>query len=149
MEWRSLKTMLRRTLLALAALPLAMVAPAFAQAQEQPPIASEPKVELKGTVTKVSTTRGEGMPYLEMRTGPETVKVTLGSMRYLMRHDFNPKAGDAIEVKGYKMKDGVVAIEVSLDGGKPLALRDSQGWPLWMRGGRGRQGSTGNDSEKK
>ncbi len=147
MEWRLLRTMLRTTLLALAALPLAMGTPAFAQAQ--PPIASEAKIELKGAVTKVSTTRGEGMPYLEMRTGSETVKVSLGSMRYLMQHDFNPKAGDAIEVKGYKMKDGVVAIEVRLGGGKPLVFRDSRGWPLWVRGGRGRQGRMGNDSGKK
>ncbi len=127
---------------------LAAVA-ALAQIPEQAPIASEPKVELKGTVLKVSAAPGQGMPYLEMRGGSETVKVSLGSMRYLMQNEFNPKAGDAIEVKGYRMKDGVVAIEVSLAGGKPLAFRDSQGRPLWMRGGYGWQGRKGHDSEKK
>jgi len=141
--------MLRRGLLVLAALPLVMGASAVAQALEQPPIAPEPKVELKGIVSKVSAARGQGMPYLEMRGGSETVRVSLGSMRFLMQHDFNPKAGDVIEVRGSKMKYGVVAIEVSLGGGKSLVFRDSQGWPLWMRGGRGRQGRIGNDSEKK
>ncbi len=130
-------------------LAILMAASAFAQMPEQSPIASEPKVELKGTVSKVSAAPGQGMPFLEVRSGSETVKVSLGSMRYLMQNDFNPKAGDVIEVKGYKMKDGVVAIEISLAGGKPLSFRDSQGRPLWMQGRYGRAGRMGHDTEKK
>jgi len=122
---------------------------ALAQTPEQAPIASQPKVELKGTVSKVSAAPGQGMPFLDMRSGQETVKVYLGSMRFLMQNDFNPKAGDAIGVKGYKMKDGVVAIEISLAGAKPLVFRDSEGRPLWMRSGYGWHGRKGHDREQK
>jgi hypothetical protein len=113
----------------------------------QPPapagIATAEKVELKGTVVRVNAAPGQGMPSLDMRSGQETVNVSLGSMRYLMQNEFNPKAGDAIEVRGYKMKEGVLAIEVTLGGGKPLALRDIQGRPLWSGGVNGRQGRMG------
>ena len=116
----------------------AAAAGAFAQQGEMTPaIASMPKVELKGTVTKVSAAPGEGTPFVEVKKGEETVRVALGSMRYLMEHEFNPKAGDTIEVKGYQLKGGVVAIEARIGGGKTLAFRDSEGRPLWMRGGQG------------
>jgi hypothetical protein len=52
-------------------------------------------------------------------------------------------------VKGYKMEEGVVAIEVGLSGGKPLVLRDPQGRPMWMQGGYGRQSRWGHGKEKK
>lgn len=113
------------------------------------PISGQPLVEMKGTVSKVSAAPGQGMPYLELRSGSETVKVSLGSMRYLMQNDFNPKTGDAIEVKGYKIEDGVVAAEVSLAGGKPLKFRDSQGRPLWIQGGYGRQSRWGHGKQNK
>lgn len=122
---------------------------AFAQPPAPAPISGQPLVEMKGTVSKVSAVPGQGMPYLEMRSGSETVKISLGSMRYLMQNDFNPKAGDAIEVKGYKMEDGVVAAEVSLAGGKPLKFRDTQGRPLWMQGGWGRQSRWGHGRQNK
>ena len=112
--------MFRISLVLLFALQVA----ASAQPPVPAPISGQPMVEMKGTVSKVSAAPGQGMPYLEMRSGAETVKITLGSMRYLMQNDFNPKAGDAVEVKGYKMEDGVVAAEVSLSGGKPLKLVD-------------------------
>lgn len=126
-------------------LPLALLA----QPPLPAPISGQPLVEMKGIVSKVSAAPGQGMPYLEMRSGSETVKVSLGSMRYLMQNDFNPKTGDAIEVKGYKMEDGVVAAEVSLAGGKPLKFRDSQGRPLWIQGGYGRQSRWGHGKQNK
>jgi hypothetical protein len=127
------------------AIGFALLLQALLPAQPPAPavIASAEKVELKGTVQRVNAAPGQGMPSLDMKSGQETVTVTLGSMRYLMQNEFNPKAGDAIEVKGYKMKDGVLAIEVTLGGGKPLALRDNQGMPLWSGGVNGRQGRMG------
>ncbi len=122
---------------------------AVAQPPMEAPISGQPLVEMKGSVSKVNAAPGQGMPYLEMRSGSETVKVSLGSMRYLMQNDFNPKTGDAIEVKGYKMEDGVVAAEVSLAGGKPLKFRDSQGRPLWIQGGYGRQSRWGHGKQNK
>lgn len=112
----------------------------LAQPPEPAPIALSEKVELKGSVLRVSAAPGQGMPTLDMKSGNETVTVSLGSMRYLLENDFNPKAGDPIEVKGYKMKEGVLAIEVTLADRKPLAFRDAQGRPLWSRGMNGRQG---------
>jgi len=104
----------------------------------QAPIAGSPKVELKGRVEKIQLARGQGMPYLEVRTTDKTVRVALGSMRYLMEQDFNPKAGDEVAVTGYQVNDGVVAITVTLPAtGKVLRLRDDAGRPVWMGGRRG------------
>jgi hypothetical protein len=104
----------------------------------QPPMAGGPKVELKGKIEKIQLTMGQGMPYLEVRTSEKTVRVLLGSMRYLMEQDFSPKAGDEVAVTGYKVNDGVVAITVTLPAtGKVLKLRDEAGRPVWMGGRRG------------
>ncbi len=104
------------------------------------PVASNPVVELKGKITKVQVATGEGMPYFEL---DGKTKVLLGSMRYLMENDFNPKAGSRAEVKGYRMADQVVAITVSLpEEKKTLKLRDEGGWPMWG-GGRQARGRAG------
>jgi len=104
----------------------------------QPPMAGGPKLELKGKIEKIQLAMGQGMPYLEVRTVNKTVRVVLGSMRYLMEQDFNPKAGDEVAVTGYKVNDGVVAITVTLPAtGKVLKLRDEAGRPVWMGGRRG------------
>ncbi len=117
---------------------------AFAQQQRaHAPIANAPKVDLKGTITKVQATPGEGMPSLELRSGGKTTRVILGSMRYLMEQDFNPKAGDEAAVHGYQVDGDVIAISVTVRG-KTLRLRDEDGRPVWMRGRRGappKQGS--------
>jgi hypothetical protein len=106
----------------------------------KPPVANSSVVEVRGTIAKVQTARGQGMPYLEVNTANGTVKLYLGSMRYLMQENFLPKAGEALEAKGYKASDGVVAIRVELPASKKvLKLRDENGWPLW-RGGRWRGG---------
>jgi hypothetical protein len=104
----------------------------------QAPISGSPKVELKGKIEKIQLAMGQGMPYLEVRTTDKTVRVVLGSMRYLMEQDFNPKAGDEVAVTGYKVNDGVVAITVTLPAsGKVLKLRDDAGRPVWMGRRRG------------
>ena len=104
----------------------------------QAPITGSPKVELKGKIEKIQLARGQGTPYLEVRTTDKTVRVALGSMRYLMEQDFNPKAGDEVAVTGYKVNDSVVAITVTLPAtGKVLRLRDEAGRPVWMGGRRG------------
>ncbi len=101
-------------------------------------IASAPKVELKGKIEKVEVARGQGMPSLQIRTASGTVRVLLGSFRYLMEQNFNPKAGQDVTVKGYRLKDEVVAISVSLPSeDKTIKLRDEDGRPVWMRGRRG------------
>lgn len=104
----------------------------------QAPVAGSPKVELKGRIEKIQLARGQGMPHLEVRTTGKSVRVVLGSMRYLMEQDFNPKAGDEVAVTGYKVNDGVVAITVTLPAsGKVIKLRDDTGHPVWMGGRRG------------
>jgi len=116
---------------------LAPVAAAFAWQPDTPaPLASAPKVEIKGTIEKVRATPGEGMPFLEVRTGDKTAKVYLGSIRYLMEQDFNPKAGEEVAVRGYQVSGDIIAITVTCRG-KTLKLRDDNGRPVWMRGRRG------------
>lgn len=96
-------------------------------------------MDVRGSIAKIQLVAGQGMPFVEVKTTQGTVKLYLGAMRYLMQENFNPKAGEAIEAKGYKMNEqGVVAIRVDLpDSKKSLKLRDENGRPLWM-GGRQR-----------
>lgn len=105
--------------------------------EPKPPIAENPIVEVRGTITRVQIAMGQGMPFLEVNTPKGLVKLYLGSMRYLVQENFTPKAGDLLEAKGYKMGDSVVAIRVELPTTrKVLRLRDENGWPLWMGGMR-------------
>ncbi len=104
------------------------------------PVKGAPVVEFKGKIERVQIAHGQGMPTLEVRRVEETVKVLLGSMRYLMEQNFNPKAGMEVSVKGYQVAEkNVIAISVAADG-KVLRLRDENGRPVWM-GGRGRGGA--------
>lgn len=118
---------------------LAVASAVLAQpSRMQAPMAGNPKVELKGKIEKIQLAMGQGMPYLEVRTTDKSVRVALGSMRFLLEQDFNPKAGDEVAVTGYKVNDGVVAITVTLSStGKVLRLRDETGRPVWMGGRRG------------
>ncbi len=111
----------------------------------RPPVAGNPVVDVKGTVSKVQIAPGQGMPFLELTSTQGSIRLMLGSMRYLMQEDFNPKAGEAIEARGYRMADGtVVGIRVELPGQrKTLKLRDENGWPLWMGGPRSGMGGGG------
>jgi hypothetical protein len=105
----------------------------------RPPIAGNPVVDVKGTIEKVQIVPGQGMPFLDVNTPKGQVKVFLGSMRYLMQENFNPKAGEPVEARGYRLDDTrVVGIRVELPASKKtLRLRDEHGWPLWMGGRRG------------
>ncbi|MBZ5724392.1 MAG: hypothetical protein LAP87_05285 [Acidobacteriia bacterium] len=97
-----------------------------------------PLIELNGKVARVQITPGEGMPFVTVKSGDRTVKVFLGSMRYLMAQGFNPKRGDEIAVKAYKMNGDMVAASVTLPAGnKTIRLRDEAGRPLWRGGMRG------------
>ena len=99
-------------------------------------VADAPKVEIKGKIEKIHIAMGQGMPSLEIRAAGKAQTVFLGSMRYLMEQDFKPRAGDEATVRGYQVKDGIVAIAVTIRG-KTLRLRDDAGFPLWMRGRHG------------
>lgn len=111
---------------------------ALGQPSGEAPIARNPKVELKGRIQKIQVAQGRGMPYMEVKTADRTATVILGSVRYLMEQDFNPKAGDEVAVAGYEVNDQVFAISVTLiSTGKVLKLRDADGRPVWMRSRRG------------
>lgn len=114
-----------------------------AQSAAKAPVTSNPVVEITGTVGQIQIAPGQGAPHLEVKYGSETTRVFLGAMHYLIAENFNPKTGQAIVVKGYKVGYDIVAIQVTLPLEKQtLKLRDENGWPLWRggpwRGGRGR-----------
>jgi hypothetical protein len=119
----------------------------LAQAPTGPaPIASSPVAYLRGKVAKVDIVWGQGAPSLLVDQGGTTTRVILGSMRYLVQQNFNPKVGEEVDIKGYKAGDVIVASSVTLVGeNQTLKLRDDNGWPLWMggAGGRGRGGPGG------
>ena len=111
-----------------------------ASAQDKAPIAGSPVVETRGVIEKVQTAMGQGMPYLVVKNGGKSVKIYLGSMRYLMEQNFNPKAGADVVAKGYKMNGDVIAISVTLPAeNKTIKLRDENGWPVWRQGQHGEQ----------
>ena len=99
---------------------------------------SVPPVELRGKISSVQVARGQRMPFLEIEENDTATRVYLGSMRYLMQNDFNPKAGEQVEVKGFPRDGDLVAISVTLTSrNKTLRLRDKDGQPLWQSGWRG------------
>jgi hypothetical protein len=101
---------------------------------QAPPPGSQ-KVEIKGTIERVQAAPGEGMPYLELKGEKGVQRVMLGSMRYLMEHNFNPKAGSVAVVKGFLVNDLIIAQSVAIPAEKvTIQLRDENGLPLWRMG---------------
>ncbi|HLI62549.1 MAG TPA: hypothetical protein VKV05_04060 [Terriglobales bacterium] len=108
---------------------------------QQMPARTGPLVEIRGTIQQAQILPGQGTPYLVVSQADKPVRVYLGSMRYLIEQNFNPKVGQEISVRGFQVADGLVAATVALPGSdRVLKLRDENGWPQW-RGGRhhGRQ----------
>lgn len=120
---------------------LAAAGAAFPQGPGAPAaIARSPQIELKGRIERVQLARGQGTPSLVVKSGDASIRVFLGSMRYLMEQNFNPKAGADVVVKGYRLRDDVYATRISLPAeNKVLQLRDDNGRPLWQRGRYGRR----------
>lgn len=134
---------MRRWLIAVALMQAALC---FGQ-PEQPShgspaaLASAERVEVRGTVEKVDFVPGLGTPVLVLKAGEETVRVQLGSMRYLMEKDFNPRAGSAVVVKGFRVNHEILARTVELPAEKKtLELRSADGVPLWRMGRYGKKG---------
>lgn len=105
-------------------------------AQSPPKPAAASVVELRGTIASVNLAPG-GMPSLVVNPvsgRPTTVR--LGSIRYLIAHNFNPKAGQAVIVRGFPQQDvDLIAVSIECPELKQkLVLRDDHGLPLW-RGG--------------
>jgi hypothetical protein len=110
---------------------------AAAALSAQSPVAGYPPIELTGNIARVLMAGERGHPpSLEVKTPDgKSVRVILGSFRYLIEHDFNPKAGTAVHVVGFKAGQEVIAREVTLISEKrTLRLRDKDGWPLWRFG---------------
>jgi hypothetical protein len=96
-----------------------------------------PLVEIHGAIQQAQISPGQGMPYLVVSQTNQPVRVYLGSIRYLIEQNFNPKVGQEVSVKGFQVADGVVAATVALTGSdRVLKLRDENGWPLWRGGWR-------------
>lgn len=101
----------------------------------QASLSGAPKVELKGTIERVQSAPGQGMPFLELKTGKAVQRVMLGSMRYMMEQNFNPKAGNVAIVQGFVSNDLVFARSVSIPAEKvTIQFRDENGVPLWRMG---------------
>jgi hypothetical protein len=104
------------------------------------PAAQNPVVEISGRIIRVNAWQpAAGMPAMTLDVNGVSTRVVLGSMRYLMEQNFNPKTGAEVQVRGYKLSTAVVAIEVRFDG-KTIKLRDENGWPVWRGGGWRRRG---------
>ena len=111
-----------------------------ASTQVAPPAAAGKPVEISGTVGQIHIAAGQGMPHLELKHGAETTPVYLGPMPFLVAENFNPKTGQEIVVKGYKLPDRIIAVQITFVAEKrTVKFRDERGWPVWRGGfGRGR-----------
>jgi hypothetical protein len=100
-------------------------------------LAGAEKVEVEGVIERVQAVPGHGMPYLELKQAGKSYRVLLGSMRYLMEENFQPKAGNSAIVKGFLVDGQIVAQSVELPAEKvTVQLRDRNGVPLWRMGRR-------------
>ncbi|MBI4890779.1 MAG: hypothetical protein HY821_09160 [Acidobacteria bacterium] len=98
-------------------------------------VSTKEPVELKGTIERIQIVPGQGMPLLEVKDEKGTTRVFLGSMRYLMEKNFNPKSGEKVVVKGFRSGQDVYARTVELPGAKQtIELRGEDGVPLWRMG---------------
>lgn len=116
--------------------------PQTESAQTAPPAAAGKPIEISGAIGQIHIAVGQGMPYFELKHGGETTPVYLGPMPFLIAENFNPKAGQKVVVKGYKLSDRIIASQITFIAEKrTVKFRDERGWPLW-RGGfdRGRGG---------
>lgn len=106
--------------------------------QLAPPAAAGKAVELAGVIGRIQVAAGQGMPHFELKHGAEVTRVLLGPMPFLIAENFNPKSGQEVTVKGYRVEDQVVAAEVTFVAEKrTIRFRDEKGWPVW-RGSFGR-----------
>ncbi len=125
---------------------MALLPPLASQTAATPqptPLAASlgPRVEIRGTIERVQLVPGQGTPFLEVKTERGLSRVMVGSMRYLMEKNFNPKAGAQVVVQGFEGAAEIQAITVSLPDEKVfLRLRDEQGVPLWRMGRYGKKG---------
>jgi len=126
----------RRFILAL--LPATM----RAQPAERPPTAAQGPVEIRGRILRVNAGPEQGMPSLEVEAEGRTFRVWLGSMRYLIENDFNPKAGEQVVIRAFRpfadRPEAWAAAITLVQQRRTLRLRDDSGRPLW-RGGPGRR----------
>jgi hypothetical protein len=111
---------------------------ALGGAQPAVPQGTAPAVEIDGRIVKIDLDRGDGTPLLEVKGSSGRVwSVRLAPMHYLVEQDFNPKAGQAVSIKGYpqpalpgnkdkKKLPELVAVSVTLTGsGRTVRLPDA------------------------
>ena len=105
-----------------------------------PSAAAGKLIEIAGTVGQIHIVAGQGMPYFELKRGVEITRIYLGPMPFLIAENFNPKAGQEVAIKGYKLSDSILAAQITFVTEKrTVRFRDDQGWPVWRGAfGRGR-----------
>ncbi len=117
-------------------LAMALVATS-ALAQAPPKYDPATETKLKGTVEELKFVPPAGakqVGYLMLKSGSDTIQVFLGPKKFLDDMGANLKTGDAVEVKGSKVKvdgtDQILAREV-VKGDDVLTLRFADGKPAW------------------
>jgi hypothetical protein len=103
-------------------------------------------VAITGRIAKIKLDRGEGTPALEVKASSGRVwTVWLGSTRYLVEMGFNPKAGEAVSIRGYTRLPSSGPAKTDLpelwastvtltDRNQTVRLRNDSGRPVWRRG---------------
>lgn len=98
-------------------------------------------VDVSGTISAVSLTPRGGPATITVKADDNRQwKVLLGSIRYLIDNDFNPKAGQKVSLSGMTGGDHeLIATVITLPEKKQtLRFRDEEGRPLWRGGMHGK-----------
>jgi len=94
------------------------------------------ETKIKGTVSEIKPVANSAKPAVELVLKQETgtVEVYLCPKAFLQDMGVDLKAGDEVEIKGSKVKEGdsdiILAREVD-KGSDTIVLRDDKGIPVW------------------
>lgn len=105
-------------------------------------LAAAERVEGRGVVERLDLLPGHGLSGMLVKTAQGSTRVQLGSMRFLIERNFNPKAGADVVVKGFRLgEDLVVARTVDLpESRQTIVLRSEDGTPVWRMARYGKKG---------
>lgn len=136
-----------KVLLVLAAVAVLAAPSVWAQRRQRPRYDASAEITVKGTVEEVRERGPEGRTrtLLVVKTGDQTLNVSLGPSSFVADSKIKFAQGDEVEVTGAKMNfrgNEMLMARTVKKGDQTLTLRDKNGRPKWSQGRRRRGGGS-------
>lgn len=130
-----------KVLLVLAAVAVLAAPSVWAQRRQRPRYDASAEITVKGTVEEVRERGPEGRTrtLLVVKTGDQTLNVSLGPSSFVADSKIKFAQGDEVEVTGAKMNfrgNEMLMARTVKKGDQTLTLRDKNGRPKWSQGRR-------------